>query len=167
MTLREKTLTWGWMTWASYQMRKIAGCACAGNAGNVSPPQTSKETASWWSRDASRHVRHARAVMHVGIANPWWREKRSRHSRRMRNLQFKVSGKRPMDRIKVVCFALAECVLPWEHNNPRKFDECTMPQNHVLRYVGTLNKKYRNQPAEKNIWFRTFPRIISPHQRGV
>ena len=23
--------------WASYQMRKIAGCACAGNAGNVSP----------------------------------------------------------------------------------------------------------------------------------
>ena len=27
-----------WMrTWASYQIRKIAGCACAGNAGNVSP----------------------------------------------------------------------------------------------------------------------------------
>ena len=24
-------------TWASYQIRKIAGCACAGNAGNVSP----------------------------------------------------------------------------------------------------------------------------------
>ena len=24
--------------WASYQIRKIAGCACAGNAGNVSPP---------------------------------------------------------------------------------------------------------------------------------
>ena len=23
--------------WASYQMRKIAGCACAGNAGNVFP----------------------------------------------------------------------------------------------------------------------------------
>ena len=26
-----------WMTWASYQIRKIAGCACAGNAGNVFP----------------------------------------------------------------------------------------------------------------------------------
>ena len=26
----------------------------------------------------------------------WWRGKRSRHSRRMRNLQFYVSGKRPM-----------------------------------------------------------------------
>ena len=24
-------------TWASYQIRKTAGCACAGNAGNVSP----------------------------------------------------------------------------------------------------------------------------------
>ena len=43
-----------------------------------------------------RHVRHARAVMHVGIANPRWRGKRSRHSRRMRNPQFYVSGKRPM-----------------------------------------------------------------------
>ena len=26
-----------WNTWASYQIRKIAGCACAGNAGNVFP----------------------------------------------------------------------------------------------------------------------------------
>ena len=31
---------------------------------------------------------HARAVMHVAIANALWREKRSRHSRRMRNPQF-------------------------------------------------------------------------------
>ena len=34
--------------------------------------------------------------MHVGLANPRW-GKRSRHSRRMRNPQFCVSGKRPMD----------------------------------------------------------------------
>ena len=27
----------GGLPWASYQMRKIAGCACAGNAGNVFP----------------------------------------------------------------------------------------------------------------------------------
>ena len=26
-----------WLPWASYQIRKIAGCACAGNAGNVFP----------------------------------------------------------------------------------------------------------------------------------
>ena len=37
--------------------------------------------------------------MHVGIANPRSRGKRSRHSRRMRNPQFYVSGKRPIQRI--------------------------------------------------------------------
>ena len=49
--------------WASYQIRKIAGCACAGNAGNVSPrrrfqrkPQVS---------DPGMH--HGTCVTHV----PW------------------------------------------------------------------------------------------------
>ena len=32
--------------WASYQIHKIAGYACAGNARNVFPWSTSKETAS-------------------------------------------------------------------------------------------------------------------------
>ena len=40
-----------------------------GMSGTFSRPPTSKETANWRSRHASRHVRHARAVMHVGIAN--------------------------------------------------------------------------------------------------
>ena len=40
------------------------GCACVGNAGNVFPVTAVKR-----SRHASRHVRHARAVMHAGIAN--------------------------------------------------------------------------------------------------
>ena len=40
------------------------GCACAGNAENVFPA-----TAGTRSRHASRHVRHARSVMHAGIAN--------------------------------------------------------------------------------------------------
>ena len=40
------------------------GCACTGNAGNVFPVTADKR-----SRHASRHVRHARAVMHAGIAN--------------------------------------------------------------------------------------------------
>ena len=48
----------------SYQIRKIAGCACAENAGNVF-----LAIAGEWSRHASRHVRDARAVMHAGIAN--------------------------------------------------------------------------------------------------
>ena len=64
--------------------------------GTFYPPATTVETASWRSRHASRHVRHARAVMHVGIATPRWRGKRSRHSRRMRNPQLYVSGKRPI-----------------------------------------------------------------------
>ena len=35
--------------------------------------------------------------MHVGIANPQWWGNRSRHSRRMRNPQFCISGKRPLN----------------------------------------------------------------------
>ena len=50
--------------WASCQISKIAGWACAGNAGNVTPSTAGKR-----SRHASRHVRHARAVMHAGIVN--------------------------------------------------------------------------------------------------
>ena len=50
--------------WASYQIRKSVGRACAWSAGNVFPA-----TARWWSRHASRHVREARAVRHAGIAN--------------------------------------------------------------------------------------------------
>ena len=41
--------------------------------GTFSPPPPSKETARSRSRDASRYMRHARVVMHVGIANPQWR----------------------------------------------------------------------------------------------
>ena len=43
-----------------------------GMPGTFSPPPTSKEIASYRFRHASRHVRDARAVMHVGIDNPRW-----------------------------------------------------------------------------------------------
>ena len=62
--------------------------------GTFSPPPTSKETAicnhiisfglesrkttSQQSRHASQQVHHARAVMHVGLANPRWQGKCSR-----------------------------------------------------------------------------------------
>ena len=66
--------------------------------GTFSPPQL--------VRDPDMH--HGTCVTHV----PWcmtgsltsgflwsrWREKRYRHSRRMRNPQFRLSGKRPIDR---------------------------------------------------------------------
>ena len=67
-----------------------------GIPGTSSTPRTSRETASLRSRHASRHVRPARAVMHVGNTYSRWRGKRSRHSRCMRNPQFYLSGKRPM-----------------------------------------------------------------------
>ena len=80
--------------WASYQIRKLWFAHAPGIPGTFFPPPTSKETVSKRSRHASRHVLHARAVMHVRIANP--REKRSRHFRCMHNPQLSVSGMRPM-----------------------------------------------------------------------
>ena len=69
-----------------------------GVPGRFSPPTTSKETLAQHAQHASRHVRHAHALMHVGIANLRWPGKRSWHSRHMRNPQFYVSGKRPIER---------------------------------------------------------------------
>ena len=65
-----------------------------GIPGTFSPPSTPQGIVRKISRHASCHVRHARTVMHIGIAKPRWRGKRSRHSRRMRNPRFYVSGKR-------------------------------------------------------------------------
>ena len=50
--------------WASYQICKIAGCACAGNAGNIFTAVT-----GWRSWHASWHKCDAHAVMHAGITN--------------------------------------------------------------------------------------------------
>ena len=75
---------------------KLRVAHALGVPGTFSPPPNSMETASLRFRYASRHVRHAHAVMHVGIAKSRWRWKRSRHSRRMRNPQFYVSEKRSM-----------------------------------------------------------------------
>ena len=69
------------------------------------PPPTSTKTASQRSRHASRHVRDARAVMHVGIAYPWWRGKRSRHSRRMRTRNFTNLAKGPWWRCRMEAFS--------------------------------------------------------------
>ena len=77
--------------WTACQIRKIQGCACAGNAGNVFPNADFKG-----NHDLAIPAGiTACAVMHVGNANTQWRGKRSRHSRCMHNPQFYVSGKRP------------------------------------------------------------------------
>ena len=73
------------MLWASCQIRKIVGCACTGNAGNV-----------FSATDFKGNRQLAIPALHVGISNQQWRGKRSRHSRSMRNPQFYVSVKRSM-----------------------------------------------------------------------
>ena len=82
-----------------------------GMPGMFSSPPTSKETASWRSRHASRHVHHAGTLMHVGITDPRCRRKRSRRSRRMRNPHFYVSGKRPIPRLYLDSFTSIEVFL--------------------------------------------------------
>ena len=59
-------------SWASWPIRKIANCACAGNAGNVSPCVT-------WCMPGS---------LTSGYLGSRWRGKRSRHSLHKRNPQF-------------------------------------------------------------------------------
>ena len=73
--------------WGSYQIRKIAGCACVGNAGNDFPRGRlqRKPLAS----DPDMH--HGTC----GIAYPRWRGKRSRLSRRMRTRNFTYLARGP------------------------------------------------------------------------
>ena len=71
-------------TWVCCQIRKITVCACAGNTENVFPAADFKGN----SYLVIPACITARAVMHVGIANPQCRGKRSRHFRRMRDHNF-------------------------------------------------------------------------------
>ena len=90
------------LQWPSCQIRKIVGCAGAGKAGNVSLPP----------RFSDPNMHHGTCVTHVPWCMPglltccflwsWRRGKRSRLSRCMRNLQFYVTGKRPMLRYSSV-----------------------------------------------------------------
>ena len=86
-----------WWVWASYQMRNIDGCPCAGNAGNV----FSRHRLQRKPLVSDPGMHHGTCVTNV----PWcmsgsltlrWRWRRSRHSRRVHNPQFYVFGKRPM-----------------------------------------------------------------------
>ena len=54
---------WGRVTWASCQIRKIAGCACAGNAGNVFP----RQRLQWKTLVSDSGMHHCTCVTHV----PW------------------------------------------------------------------------------------------------
>ena len=102
--------------WASYQIhvRKVAGYACAGNAGNV-----------FRARVSDPDMHHGTCVTHVPWCMPesltsgflWsrWRGKRSRLFRIMRNPQLCVSGKRSVDIKWAVWFRV--CVITVQGNN--------------------------------------------------
>ena len=103
------------VVWASYQIRKLAGCACAENAGNVFPGHRLQRKPLVSDPD----MHHGTCVTHV----PWCMsvslnrgrgEKRSRHSRRMRNPQFYVSGKRPMDNPVPHCIPITRSFAPFK-----------------------------------------------------
>ena len=103
--------TWRHPPWPFTRYSKMLVAHAPGMPGAFSPPPTSKESASYRSRRASRHVRHARAVMHSGIAYPRCQGKRSRHSRRMRSRQFYVSGKRPIGQPALAFVSDQECAI--------------------------------------------------------
>ena len=116
---------------------KLRVAHAPGMPGPFFPPPTSKETASYRSRHESRHVRHARAVMHVGIDNMRWRGKRSRHSRRMRNPSFYVSGKRPMEltfgKRLGSCVTEAPVIFYSKYMNSIQFCEFETLRDHTIR----------------------------------
>ena len=90
-------VAWGYMAWASCQIRNIAVAHAPGMPATFSPPPRVKD----------HDMHHGTCVTHVPWCMPgsltigflWsqWRRKRSQLFRRMRNSPFYVSGKRPMD----------------------------------------------------------------------
>ena len=103
------------MPWAYCQIRRNAGCACAGNTGNVfSDP---------WVSVSDPGMHHDTCVAHVPWCMPgsltsgfvwnWWRGKRSRHSWRIHNPQFYVSGQRRIKNVNYQWRFLFELFCTW------------------------------------------------------
>ena len=130
-------MRWCYGPLARYAKLRVAHAP--GSPGTFSLPPTLKETASLQSRHASRHVRHARAVMHVGIAKPRWRGKRSRQFRRMLNPQFYVSGKRSID-----CTVAAETQLSQYRYQLAEYDDATTSDTQA-RKITIMGKLEQNQ----------------------
>ena len=89
------------MAWTSCQMRKVIGCACAGNVGDVFPPPRVSNPDMHHSTCIGACQDRQLAVSFIvdGGGN------HTRHSRRMLNPQFYVSGKRPIvDRFPLTLF---------------------------------------------------------------
>ena len=75
-----------------------------------------------FSLHASRHVRHARVVTHVGIPNLWWLGKRSRHSRRMRSPPFYICCNRPIGNAEDIGAIGRRCCSRLDHGTSLYYD---------------------------------------------
>ena len=128
------------MSWASYQIRKIAGCANApGMPGTFSPPP----------QFSNPDIHHGTCITHMpwcmlgsqtrGV--PWSRccGKCSQHFPRMHNPQFYVTGKRPMYMFAVLYYS-------W-HIHFRCFFIKRNPY-HTMRIIKT--KKDKNAPKKSD-----------------
>ena len=91
-------------------------------SGTFYPPLTSKETTRLRSRHVSRLVRHASAVMHVGIANPRWRGKRSIMGIENYVSEIAFISLGPNELTELVDFP----IMPWK---PPLFQFCIAPAN--------------------------------------
>ena len=133
------------LQWASCQIRNIAGCACTGMPETFSPP----------SRFNDPDMYHGTCVTHVPWCMPgsltsgclwsWWRRKRSWHSLRMRNLNFYVSGKRPICWGVILCWRklLLSKIRPWSL-------QClTYPYREVARPPWRLKLPTNGLPIEQ------------------
>ena len=143
------------LPWASYQIRKIVGCACAGNvfpATAVSDPDMHHGTC----------VTHVPWCMSVSLTSGFlwrrWRGKRSRYSWRMRNPQFCVSVRRhvPTFHLHISQNKLPKNLL-WE-----------LPLTTILNVQANVSIQVCMLPAmylDLNWYFSTQTIITSPQAR--
>ena len=135
--------------WAPCQIRKIAGCACVGNAGNVFPRRRLQR--KLLVSDPGMH--HGTCVTHVpwcmsGLLNQRRRRKHSRHSRHMRtrNLTNLVRGPLCLISNPVCCsWKHPTCVVVWQKviASPGQSDTLDKSQSqrnplHIYSYYSSL-----------------------------
>ena len=143
--MRLPLIEWYGTPWASCQICKIAGCACAGNAGNVFPALAIPTCIT------ARAPCTCLGSLRSGILWSRCREKRTRHSRRMRNPQFYVSSKRPIYHMSILFFVTSHFLSQYISN--LFFDK-------YINVILTKSFGWRTVNWE-DIWFVVKPNAIS------
>ena len=146
--------------WASCQIRKIEGWACAGNAGNVFPPLR----VSYPNMHHGTCVTHVQRCMSGSLTSsfPWnrWRGKTFLAFAAHAQPQFYVSGKRPIAKHKTRTLCIFLVILP---NMPQNQAQAVCLFQPVLLMSQLLHKYLRNQKISKipgQKYFRTEWRFL-------